>query len=231
MSPRKRRVDRLLDAVADGEALPSGRIEDPEDAEALRAAIELRAAQPAADLPSEAFVALLRRQLDDERSDAGPRRGFSRRSLLASAGAVAAGAVAAAAGGVVVDRTLLEPAHHTGPQTAAALDPTDGQWTAVATQADLTPGTAHRFATPGVVGFVSATETGVVAVSAACTHLGCILQQNTPSGRLDCPCHRTAFGYDGQLLFSQLETPPVALTRIQVRQRDGSVEVFVPKVV
>jgi len=153
----------------------------------------------------------------------------SRRSLLASAGAVAAGAVAAAASGVAIDRTLLEPATGRGSQTAAELDPTDGQWMAVATQAELAAGTARRFDTPGVVGFVSGTDTGVVAVSAACTHLGCILKQNAQSGRLDCPCHRTAFGYDGKVLFSQLETPPVALTRIQVRQRDGSIEVFVPK--
>jgi nitrite reductase/ring-hydroxylating ferredoxin subunit len=229
MSPRKRRVERLFDAVADGEALPSGRIDDPEDAEALQAAIELRAAHPATDLPSEAFVARLRRQLADERAAVGASRRVSRRSLLASAGAVAAGAVAAAATGVAIDRNLLEPATGRGSQTAAVLAPTDGQWMPVATQADLAAGTARRFATPGVVGFVSGTENGVVAVSAACTHQGCILQQNAQSGRLDCPCHRTAFGYDGKLLFSQLESPPVPLTRIQVRQRDGSVEVFVPK--
>lgn len=229
MSPRKRRVDRLFDAVADGQALPPGRIDDPEDADALRAAIELRAAQPAADLPSEAFVARLRRQLADERADVGASPRVSRRSLLASGAAVAAGAVAAAAGGVVIDRIALEPAIGRGSQTAAELDPNDGQWMAVATEAELTGGTARRFATPGIIGFVSGTETGVVAVSAACTHLGCILQQNAQSGRLDCPCHRTAFGYDGKVLFSQLETPPVSLTRIQARQRDGSVEVFVPK--
>jgi cytochrome b6-f complex iron-sulfur subunit len=231
MSSRKRRVDRLFDAVADGDALPSGRIDDPEDAEALRVAIELRAAQPAADLPSEAFVARLGHQLAEERSEVPAPRVVSRRSLLAGAGAVAAGAVAAAAAGVAIDRNLLEPATGHGPQTAAQLDPTGGQWTAVATEAELTAGTARRFDTPGVIGFVSATETGVVAVSAACTHLGCILQQNASFGRLDCPCHRTAFGYDGKLMFSQLETAPAPLTRIQVRQRDGSVEVFVPKLV
>jgi cytochrome b6-f complex iron-sulfur subunit len=120
---------------------------------------------------------------------------------------VAAGA-AAAATGVAIDRTVLEPSSGRSSQTAAELDPADGQWTPVATQAELAPGTARRFDTPGVVGFVSGAQTGVVAVSAACTHLGCILEQNAQSGRLDCPCHRTAFGYDGKLLFSQLETTP-----------------------
>jgi Rieske Fe-S protein len=228
MSPRKRRPDRLFDAIADGEALPSARLDDPDDAAALRAAIELRAGQPAADLPSEAFVTGLRRQLAEEQSGATASRRFSRRSLLATAGAAAAGAVAAGVAGVAVDRAVFEPG--SGPsKTAAALDPIDGQWMAVTTEAELATGTAQRFDVPGVVGFVSATANGVSAVSAACTHLGCILQQNAQAGRLDCPCHRTAFGYDGRLLFSQLETAPAPLTRLQVRQRNGGVEVFVPK--
>jgi Rieske Fe-S protein len=171
----------------------------------------------------------LRRQLAEERGEVESSRRVSRRSLLAGAGAAAAGAVAAGVAGVAIDRTLLEPVSGHGPQVAAALDPTDGHWIAVATEADLAAGTARRFEAPGVVGFVSATKTGVTAVSAACTHLGCILQQNAQAGRLDCPCHRTAFGYDGRLLFSQLETAPAPLTRVQVRQQNGGVEVFVPK--
>src|SRR5260221_9023076 len=118
---RKRRVDRIFDAVADGDALPTGRIDDPEDADALRVAIELRAAQPAADLPSEAFVAKLRHQLADERGELPARPTVSRRSLLAGAGAIAAGAVAAAAAGVATDRNLLEPAAGGGQQTPAQL--------------------------------------------------------------------------------------------------------------
>lgn len=228
MTRRKRRPDRLFDAIADGRPMPSGRIEDPEDLEALRTAIELRAAVPVADLPSEAFVAKLRGQLADQSAGAVTPH-VTRRALLASAGAVAAGAVAAGAAGVAIDRTLLQsgPAH--GPRVAAELDPTDGQWTAVATDAELVGGNVRRFETPGVIGFVSAGETGVVAVSAACTHQGCILQQNSGSSRLDCPCHRTAFGFDGRLLFSQLQSPPVPLTRIPVRTREGSIEVFVPR--
>jgi nitrite reductase/ring-hydroxylating ferredoxin subunit len=229
VSPRKRRADRVFDAIAQGDALPPGRLDDPEDAAELRAAIALRAGQPAADLPSEAFVGRLRRQLAEEAGDGPGGRRVSRRTLLAGAGAAVAGAVAAGATGVAVDRSLLAPAraHPTG--AAAALDPVDGQWVAVASGADLPDGAARRFEAPGLIGFVSSTSAGVTAVSAACTHLGCILQQNAPAGRLDCPCHRTAFGYDGRLLFSQLEAPPSPLTRLEVRKADGQVEVFVPK--
>jgi nitrite reductase/ring-hydroxylating ferredoxin subunit len=227
---RKRRPDRLFDAVAEGQPLPEGRLEDPDDIEALRAAIELRGGVPAADLPSEEFVTELRRRLARETSATAPPP-LSRRSLLASAGAVAAAAVAAGAVGVAVDRTLLTPGHTPTAPVAGALDPADGQWTAVATDADLAGGAAHRFEAGGVIGYVSPTAGGVVAVSAACTHQGCILQHNAVAGRLDCPCHRTAFGVDGRLLFSQLAALPAPLTRIQARSSDGSIEVLVPRTV
>jgi Rieske Fe-S protein len=55
------------------------------------------------------------------------------------------------------------------------------------------------------------------------------LQLNQPAGRLDCPCHRTAFGVDGRLMFSQLETPPSTLPQIKVRGRNGQVEAFLPQ--
>jgi cytochrome b6-f complex iron-sulfur subunit len=230
---RTRRPDRLFDAVAEGRRLPQGRLDDPEDADALRVAIELRATVPAADLPSEGFVADLRARLAREAAPtAGPgNAAVSRRSLLASAGAVAAGAVAAGAAGVALDRAAFAPSASKPAHDASELDPVDGQWTAVTTAADLTGASTQRFETGGVIGYVSATPAGVVAVSAACTHQGCILQHNATAGRLDCPCHRTAFGVDGRLLFSQLAQQPVALTRLQTRQRDGNVEVLVGRTV
>jgi Rieske Fe-S protein len=189
-------------------------------------AIELKSAQPAADLPAEEFVAKLRRELADEGAPPA-RRGMSRRAVLTSAG-VAASAVAAGAVGVALDRTVLN-AHSAGGPHAATLDPVDGKWLGVATDADLVGGAPQRFATAGLVGFVTATGTDLVAVSAACTHEGCILQANDTAGRFDCPCHRTAFGHDGRLLFSQLSAAPAPLTRLQVRRRGGAVEVFVPR--
>ena len=230
MNRRKRQADRQFDAVAEGRRLPEGRLDDPEDVDALRAAIELRGAVPAADLPSEAFVAGLRDRLAREAAPTVPAT-VSRRSLLASAGAVAAGAVAAGAAGVALDRAVLAPGPARPARVAGQLDPADGEWTAVASDAELAGGATQRFDAGGVIGFVSATDAGVVAVSAACTHQGCILQQNLAAGRLDCPCHRTAFGVDGRLLFSQLATQPAPLTRLQTRRRDGNVEVLVGRTV
>ena len=224
MRRRTRRGHRFVDAIADGEALPAGRLEDPEDVDALRAAITLKAGQPAADLPSEEFVSRLRQEITDEGGTAAGRHRLSRRALVGTAGAVAAGAAA----GVALDRGVLPSGTASSTQTAAQLEPVDGQWLGVATDAELAGGAPHRFATPALMGFVTATDAGVVAVSAACTHLGCILQPNDRAGRFDCPCHRTAFGHDGRLLFSQLDTPPAPLTRLEVRRRAGNVEVLVP---
>jgi len=223
---RTRRADRFVDAIADGEALPEGRLDETDDADALRVAVTLKGGQPAADLPSAEFVATLRQQLADEGTVPGRRR-VSRRVLLGAAGGVAAGAAA----GIVIDRGVVRSGTTSSPHTAAQLDPVDGQWLSVTTEAELAGGTPHAFATAALAGFVTATDGGVVAVSAACTHLGCILQTNDAAGRFDCPCHRTAFGHDGRLLFSQLDTPPAPLTRLAVRSRAGNVEVLVPRTV
>jgi cytochrome b6-f complex iron-sulfur subunit len=224
MRSRKRPADgvgstRQIDAIADGMPLPPGEVKDPADVDALRAAIELNAARPAADLPSEDFVARLRRQLTENQQPAPTT--VSRRVLLTGAGAIAAGVV-----GVVADRVLLEP--HGNDTHATTLDPDAGVWMRVASRAELGDGKAHRFETATAVGFVSQNAGTLIAVSGACTHQGCLLQADGPSGRLDCPCHRTSFGYDGDVLFSQLSRQPAPLPRITVRDNGGGVEVFVP---
>jgi cytochrome b6-f complex iron-sulfur subunit len=112
---------------------------------------------------------------------------------------------------------------------AAEIIPESGQWVPVATAADVAGGQVKRFATASTVGFVTERDGSLAAVSGACTHQGCLLQFNQSAGRLDCPCHRTAFGVDGKLMFSQLETPPAGLPQIQVRSRDGQVEAFLPR--
>jgi Rieske Fe-S protein len=222
---RKQRVDRWVEAVLDDQPLPEGKLADPDDVEALRAAIELRASQPAAGMPSDTFVARLRRQTNAAPEEE-PTRTVSRRALLA--GAVAAGAVAAGGAGIVADRTVIGP-----PARAAAsgpLVPDRGQWVPVASEASIADGAIHRFTTPGVVGFVSERNGAVVAVSGVCTHLGCLLQPDPSAGRLDCPCHRTSFSYGGDVLFSQLSPQPVSLPQMKTRRVDGNVEAFVPEV-
>ncbi|HEV7536228.1 MAG TPA: twin-arginine translocation signal domain-containing protein, partial [Acidimicrobiia bacterium] len=124
--PRHRRR-RPSEAVADHAPIPAGAVDD-EEAAALRAAIELRAAQPASDLPSPDFVDGLRRRLAELEGEGPPTR-VGRRAFLTAAGA---GAVAAGIAGAVVDRTLLQsPATHT-PAAQGTLEPAAGRWVRVA---------------------------------------------------------------------------------------------------
>jgi cytochrome b6-f complex iron-sulfur subunit len=227
MSHRTQRAARLTNAILDGHRVPAGRIPDGEELEAFQVAIALRAGRPAADLPTEEFVARLRQELAaevDSHHGRGRPPGISRRTVLA-------GAVAAAAGvaGAMADRALLQhgPAARAVPE-AIELDPTHGQWVAVASEADLADGAVHRFQTAGLVGFLAQAGTGLTAVSGVCTHQGCLLRGNDEIRRLECPCHMSTFGYDGTLVGSRLHPAPAALPRLQVRRRDGSIEVLVP---
>lgn len=223
---RRRDLDRMVEAVLAGQPLPSGRLE-PDEVEALRAAITLRAARPGADVPGEEFVTDLRRRISAETADAaddpdGLSTRFGRRSLLiGAAGAVAAGVV-----GALAEKTLTSPSAPARPAATGEVAPDNGQWVPVALVSDVAGGQVKRFTTATTVGFISERNGTLSAVSGACTHQGCLLKLNQPAGRLDCPCHRTAFGVDGSLQFSQLETPPPTLPQIQVRSRNGQVEAF-----
>jgi cytochrome b6-f complex iron-sulfur subunit len=232
----KRRRRRPVDAVLEDQPIPAGPAE-PGDVDLLRTAIELRSADPGAGVPSEEFVDRLRERLAADLAGAGPgapvadhgRPGaerIPRRALLAGAGAVAAGVA-----GVVLDRSLLGGSGGGSPQAAGPsgeLDPVDGTWVAVAPASALAAGAAQRFSTPAVVGFVSAEGNELRAVSGACTHQGCLLRLNADAGRLDCPCHRTAFSLDGRTLFHQLIAAPPPLPRLRARRAGDQIEVFIP---
>ena len=231
MRRRKADSDRWVEAVLQGDRLPEGRLDDPAAIAALRAAIELRSARPGADQPGEQFVTALRQQLAGEQAldhpptpaTAGQAR--SRRAVLAGAGTVAAGLV-----GALADRTLLKGPGQPPDDEASEVAPNDGQWVAVAADTELSVGGVQRFATPGLVGFVSDHQGAVSAVSGACTHRGCLLALDPTNTRLDCPCHRSSFALDGNVIFHQLDRAPRPLPSIQARRHDGHVEVFVPKV-
>jgi nitrite reductase/ring-hydroxylating ferredoxin subunit len=204
-----------------------------DDAAQLRAAIALRAARPGAGAPREEFVTGLHRRLAEElaRDDADrnappptPRPAAvdrTRRRLVQGA-SIAASAAAIGAG---VDHVLSRPAETGGDAT---LTPNTGQWRTVAASADLPEGGVHAFDLGTVIGFVARTGGQLGAVSGVCTHLGCRLALNAAARRLDCPCHNASFALGGQLLHYQLAVAPRPLPHLQVREVDGTVQVFAP---
>lgn len=199
----------------------------PEDVDEMRAAIELSSGRPGAALPSGEFVNELHQrlaaQLDDDSSvdvhaTAAP---LSRRALIGGIGAAAA----AAAAGVVVDRELLHSSTPAKVATSQELVPDEGVWHPVAAANDVLPGQVVRFTTASTVGFVVNDGGRLSAISGVCTHQGCLLRHNEAEGQLDCPCHRAAFSLQGKVLRHQFPAPLPSLPQMQVRQRDGQIEI------
>lgn len=224
----RRRISAFVEALVHDRRPPSFRA-DPSDAAAMRAAINLRAQHAEAASPRPEFVNdlhdQLRRDLNAQSDlDRGPRPArVSRRWVLEGAAVAAAAAV-----GVVTDREALAPNYHST-ASSTSLVPTTGEWQPVASRAVLAGGATTRFDGPGAVGFISEQQGTLLAVSGVCTHQGCLLQLDPTARQLDCPCHRTAFALSGDVLFSQLSTRPAPLPRLAVRDRNGQVEVFVPR--
>jgi nitrite reductase/ring-hydroxylating ferredoxin subunit len=228
---KHRRFSAFVDALL-GNRRPRRFEPRADDADAMRAAIELRAAQPGATLPSPEFVSDLHRRLADEFGETQTEttepaaQRLSRRRVLQG---ITAAAAAAAAIGVVVDREVLNPTDNSATTaTANELEPDHGTWQRVAATADVTPGEVKQFATATTVGFVVNDGGNLRALSGVCTHQGCLLKHNQADGRLDCPCHRAAFSLQGDVLFQQFPGALAPLPTVNVRDHDGNVEVYIP---
>ncbi len=205
------------------------------DVEDLRTAITLRAARPGSGAPREEFVTDLHRRLAAEHSGEGSAGGQVRsiggtRRRFVQGAAIAA---AAAAVGVAVDRTLIagDDGSGDGQQAAPAaqtLTPSVGDWRTVAASEELPDGAVRAFDLTSLVGFVQRTDGVVQAVSGTCTHQGCRLMLDAAARRLNCPCHRTAFAVDGELLTHELPVAPAPLPHIATREVNGAVQVYAP---
>jgi cytochrome b6-f complex iron-sulfur subunit len=224
-----RRVTAFIEALL-GNRRPRPFQPDAEDTAAMRAAIELRAAQPGATLPRTEFVADLHQELaqtlgdDSTPLDELAGRRFSRRGLFEGL-AVAA---AAAAAGIIIDRDFLNSGGSSSPRASRTLAPTQGDWQPVDFKTPVGAGDVAHFTTASTVGFVVNDGRRLSAVSGVCTHQGCLLQHNPARQRLECPCHRAAFSLTGEVLYQTFPEPLPPLPRLQVRERDGQIQVFEP---
>jgi cytochrome b6-f complex iron-sulfur subunit len=142
--------------------------------------------------------------------------------VAASAAALAGGAGIVA--GAATERVFLDD-HSRADRPA--MQPSDGSWQVVAASADVPAGVMHPFDVGSAVGFVRRVNGQPEAISEVCTHQGCRLWFDRPLDQLRCPCHSTSFSPTGQLLSHLLRIAPDPLPRLDVRERDGSIEVFV----
>jgi cytochrome b6-f complex iron-sulfur subunit len=138
---------------------------------------------------------------DHEDEPQGPNGEPSRRDVLARLG-LGACAVAAAGSGLVTlqflePKVLFEP-----PTTFRAGNPVD-----------YPEGTVrfHKEQKAYVVGGAG----GVYALSAVCTHLGCITRYLSDEGVIACPCHGSRFDLEGNVVHGPAPRP---LPWIEVRE-------------
>jgi cytochrome b6-f complex iron-sulfur subunit len=200
------------------------------EAAQLRTAIELRAARSGSDAPREHFLTDLQRRLAARMADAqetpDPLNGShaTRRQMVVAASAAALAGGVGVVAGAATERVAPDGNPHSD---RSSMRPSDGSWHVVAASADVPVGVMHPFDVGWVVGFVRRVNGQPEAISGVCTHQGCRLWFDQPLDQLRCPCHSTSFSPTGQVLSHLLRMAPDPLPRLDVRERNGSIEVFV----
>jgi len=210
--------------------------QSPDELRLLQAAARLRGARPGADQPDPGFLADLRQQLAAQPTEAAPevdpslapvRR--SRRRLLASAVGLVGGLAAALAAGFGLGRLSAPAPVPRSLSIPPEPVPTDGgRWYRVAALADIPVGTVLRFAADPLVGHLVNSEDGLYAISAVCTHQGCLLRWQQQEREFECPCHGAAFDLIGRMKYepSSYRDPLPPLPIMETRVQDGQVFVW-----
>ena len=248
-SPLRGAIERLSGFVDDllAERRPRRfRAQSEEELSLLKAAARLRGTRPGADRPDPAFMEELREQLSAEggpfdglRADsavevgeresgtAGEREPGSRgrRRLLAGIAALAA---AVAAGFGLGRSGQLSQLRVFSTESGEPLVGGDGSWQRVAALADLPVGRVLRFTAGPLEGHLLSTKDGIRALSAVCTHQGCILKWSGREREFECPCHGASFDSAGQMKYgpASYRDPLPPLSPIETRVADGHVYVW-----
>jgi cytochrome b6-f complex iron-sulfur subunit len=199
----------------------------PEEVEAMTAAATMVSARVGADLPEKAALDRIHRRLSAALDDSPVvERHLTRRTLLRTLGTAAAAMVV----GVALDEVVTNQGKSSAPggsTTATVLMPDVGAWRPVASVTQLPAGHAMTVST-GAVDAVIVNDGGAIsAVSGICTHLGCKLQPDDANRKLNCPCHQTAFGWSGKVLYYRLKAEPASLPQIPSRVNGDQIELFV----
>jgi Rieske Fe-S protein len=250
------RVEDYLELEHFIEELQAGRAVHPPDgltpskARIYRMAALFRSASPDEATPRPEFAAELHAKLEQElqRSPKTRRLPFlskkpqirplvSRRALLAGGAAAVAASLAAGAG---IEHVIEQAAGTVQPPWNGSLVPDNiaSTWLPVATLAQLAGENPVFFFVNSIAGFVvrnddhkaSSSNDSYVAMSAACTDQGCILQWQGSENTYLCPCHGALFTEYGKV---DKNTPPVysslpPLPRLEVKVEGDQVLVRVP---
>src|SRR6266704_1740140 len=229
----------------------------PSQANVYRMAALFRSASPEASEPRPEFAAELQARLEQElqqRAKVEPqsqtlkrkreqkqKRNVSRRALLTGGAAAAASFVVGAGLEHMVEQAQAArqpqqpqqpPDPYSGQLIAAGVPTT---WHLVTTLANLGD-KAVRFVADTVVGYIIRDDGDggdpdkgkIIAISAACTHMGCIVQWQDSDRKYHCPCHGGLFSEYGNI-DSRSPIPYIRpLPRFNTKVVDGKIYVEVP---
>ncbi len=219
-------------------SLPEANEPRPEFAAELLGRLEQELHQP----PQANAAAL---QAAKQRAKRPERSGVSRRSLLAGGAAIAASLIVGVGSGAAIEHAI-QPT--TGKVASPTATPNVAAWTPplvpdniptvwhpVTTLAALGK-SAVPFSSGSVVGYIIRDDDNgdpdkgqIIAMSAACTHMGCIVQWQDADRKFHCPCHGGLFTEYGKVDASAAPirylTP---LPRLQTKIENGNVYVRVP---
>ncbi len=124
------------------------------------------------------------------------------------------GLAAAVSGGYIVTRFLSPLPEGLGEQEVAIPEH------------ELKPGEALQVLHKGKpVLIVRSSDGGLHALSAVCTHLGCLVKWSSETGGIECPCHAARFGLDGTVLGGPAPSP---LPEIPVGVENGIIKLGGP---
>ena len=230
----------------------------PDKAQIYRMAALFRSASPDDVTPRPEFAAELKARLEQEIQEPPKVRHFpfiskkpqttprvSRRALLAGGAAAVAASLAIGAGiEHVVDQSTQAT---TGTSVSAIQTPIPWQtplvpqdvastWLFVTSLAEVGD-SAIRFAADSIVGYVirndgdngeTLEEGPIIAVSAACTHMGCIVKWQDSDRKYHCPCHGGLFTEYGKPDNSSSVRYLISLPRLETKIENEKVYVRVP---
>ncbi len=249
-------LERFIAELQAGHAAYPPQELTPAQARVYRMATLFHSATPGVGEPDPTFAAQLQSRLENELQDmrktpqqpraqssrpsstsTRPRR-VSRRLLLAGSATVAASLTIGAGMGYMAEQAV--ESRENQDITIKVASPTD--WFVVTTVAQM-GNQAVKFRTVNPDGSISMTgyvvrsdgtdgdpsEKGqIIAMSAACTHMGCIVQWSGSDRKFHCPCHGGIFTENGGI-----DTNKSALTylkplpRLEISVDDSSGQIWV----
>jgi Rieske Fe-S protein len=251
-------LERFIEGLQAGHAVSPPQDLTPAQARVYRMAMLFHSATPGADEPTPQFVEQLRERLEAElqsRQKDGqqthtpplqlappaprPRR-LSRRLLLTGGATAAASLAVGASAEYMVEQAM----QNEGSQDVTIKVSSPREWFVVTTVAQV-GNQAVKFRTVNPDGSTSLTgyvvrndgtdnpaEKGkIIAVSAACTHMGCIVQWSGSDRKFHCPCHGGIFTEDGGIdttASALVYLNPLPRLEVSVDDSSGQIKVRMP---